>query len=100
MLRSWTRGLLWLEKAPDTRVVWLVLMGIPRWVPLVSCFVALVLLFPCLFNMVGTQTILPLLVSADPKTYTRLRREADAARAVVGLHLNAGNLLFDVVYCT
>jgi hypothetical protein len=48
-------------------------MGVPLWVPLVSCFVALILLFPRLFNMVGTQTILPLLVSADPKTYTRLR---------------------------
>jgi hypothetical protein len=66
-------ALRWLQKAPDTRVVWLVLMGIPLWVPLVSCFVAFVLLLPRLFNAVRTQTILPLLVSADPKTYIRLR---------------------------
>jgi hypothetical protein len=67
------RGLHWLEKASDTQVVWVVLIGIPLWVPLVSCFVALVLLFPRLLNVVRTQTILPLLVSADLKTYIRLR---------------------------
>jgi hypothetical protein len=67
------KALRWLKSAPDIHVVSAVLMGIPVWVPLVSCLVALVLLLPRLFNAVGTRTILPLLVSVDPKTYLRIR---------------------------
>jgi hypothetical protein len=72
-MRAIERALHWSNKATDTSVVSAVLLGIPLWMPLVSCFVALVLLLPRMANLVSPRTILPLLTSADPKTYLRIR---------------------------
>jgi hypothetical protein len=57
----------------DVHLVSVILLGTPLWIPLVSCFVAFVLLLPRLLGYMKTRQILPLLVSADPKTYLRIR---------------------------
>jgi hypothetical protein len=71
--RAITKVLVWVDKATDTRVVSAVLLWLPFWVPLISLLVAFILLLPRLFNVLSTRTILPLLVSVDPRTYLRLR---------------------------
>lgn len=67
-----SRGLCWLRSAQDTEVVAVVLIWIPLWMPVVSCFVAVVLLVPRMVNLVNTRTMLPLLVCVDPRTYMRI----------------------------
>jgi hypothetical protein len=76
LVRLIETALRWSHKATDTQTVSGVLLGIPIWVPLVSCFVALVLLVLRLFKLVKTRTILPLLISADPRMYVRIRWQA------------------------
>jgi hypothetical protein len=65
----------WLNSESTTgiRVISAVLLAIPLWMPIVSCFVAVVLLLPRMFNVVGTKIILPFLVAVDPRTYWRIR---------------------------
>jgi hypothetical protein len=62
-----------LKCATDIHLVSTVLVGTPLWIPLVSCLVAVVLLLPRLFEYTKTRQILFFLVSADPRTYFRIR---------------------------
>jgi len=58
--------------ATDVQIVSLVLVGIPIWIPLVSGFVALTLVYP--YGLVGAaKSLRSFLIALDPRTYFRIR---------------------------
>jgi hypothetical protein len=61
-----------LHRATDTQIVSVVLLGIPIWVPLVSGFIAVTLVYP--YGLVGSaKSLRSFLIALDPRTYFRLR---------------------------
>lgn len=70
--RAFVRGEHWVRIHTELEVVSRVLLGIPIWMPLLSGFIAITLLFPyALVN--AAESLLLFLIPLDPKTYLRIR---------------------------
>ncbi len=69
---AFVRGEHWVRIHTELEVVSRVLLGIPVWIPLLSGFIAITLLFP--YGLVSAaESLLLFLIPLDPKTYLRIR---------------------------